>query len=355
MTDKNHTMHNVSSTKRIYSFSCMRIAACLAIITLHTVFAANVYFAETVTVTENIISRAVENCMMWAVPSFLMITGALLLDVNKEISYQKLFKRYILRAFLVLLLFSMVFRIFDIIMDGEPLDIPSICIGFMEFFTGTGWGHLWYLYLLIGIYLLLPFYKKIVKSSTDKELIYLAGVYTVFISLLPILNMWGINCGFYICTALIYPLYLFGGYMINRGILRFDAPKTEALIILSTTLIVILTNVRWDTGFAALDDLWGYPSILVIAQTAGLFALMKRLDDCNLQRFHAIIDKLDECSFGIYLIHMLFVRLILRYMQFNPYDNGGILAFIALIIGIYAVSFVITWGLKKIPGLKWLL
>lgn len=97
--------------------------------------------------------------MMWAVPCFVMVTGALLLDENREVSFDKLFNKYILRALGALVVFSMVFRIFDIIMDKESFGLKSILKGFYEIFTGTGWSHIWYLYLLIGLYLLLPFYK----------------------------------------------------------------------------------------------------------------------------------------------------------------------------------------------------
>ena len=55
--------------------------------------------------------------MMWAVPCFVMVTGALLLDENREVSFDKLFNKYILRVLGALVVFSMVFRIFDIIMD----------------------------------------------------------------------------------------------------------------------------------------------------------------------------------------------------------------------------------------------
>ena len=345
-------MKKICSTKRIYSFSYLRVAACLAIILLHTVFAANVFFADTLTESQNVISRMIENCMMWAVPSFLMITGALLLDLQKKITFRKLFRRYILRMLLVLLLFCMIFRVFDMIMDGEEITIVSFLRGFYEFFVGKSWGHLWYLYLLIGLYLLLPFYKKIVKYSTDRELQYLVVVYTGFLSLLPMLNIWDINCGFYICTSLIYPLYLFCGYMIHEKILKINGMAALLLVVVSTVLIIGLTKVRWETNFEAMDELWGYSSILVVAQTVGIFALADRWHIAGTGRVHRIVMKLDECSFGVYLIHMIFVRLILRYMEFNPYENGGILMFAALIVGNFIVSFCITWVLKKLPGFR---
>ncbi len=330
----------------------MRVAACLAIVTLHTVYAANVYFGDTLSARQNALSRMVENCMMWAVPSFLMITGALLLDTEKEITFKKLFGKYIWRMVTALFVFTMIFRAFDMIMDEEAMGWRAVLQGVQEFFTDSSWGHLWYLYLLIGLYLLLPFYKRIAAHSTGRELRYLLIIYVVFLSLLPLIEAWGINCGFYICGALIYPFYLFCGYMIHQSILRVRTAAAWRLTAVSTVLIAVLTKVRWDTGMELMEAFWSYSSILVILQTVGIFALLENWKTEGKPRLNWIIEKLDNCSFGVYLIHMIFVRLVLRYGGFDPYEHGGFLGFMALIIGIFMVSFAIIWGLKKIPGVK---
>ena len=64
------------------------------------------------------------------------------------------------------------------------------------------------------------------------------------------------------------------------------------------------------------------------------------------------IECIDECSFGIYIIHMVFVRLVLRYWQVNPYDGNSGAKFTDLFLIIFIVSFGITWCLKKIPCIK---
>lgn len=121
---------------------------------------------------------------------------------------------------------------------------------------------------------------------------------------------------------------------------------------ISTLLIIGCTVARWVYDIPSMEILWGYSSFFVIMQAVGFFALLKDVKDTGLRAVKWVLLKLDECSFGVYLIHMIFVRLILRYMEFNPYENGGILAFVLLIIGILFISYAITWILKKIPFLK---
>ena len=62
---------------------------------------------------------------------------------------------------------------------------------------------------------------------------------------------------------------------------------------------------------------------------------------------------LDGCSFGIYLIHMIFVRLVLRYLRINPFRSSvAFLVFSGLVIANLLLSWGITWLLKKIPGVR---
>ena len=95
----------ISSTKnnRVPQLSLMRCIACIGIVVLHTVFAASQYFADSITPTQNMFSRMVDNNMMWAVPVFLMVTGALQLDPGKELPLKKLFGRYLLRILIALI------------------------------------------------------------------------------------------------------------------------------------------------------------------------------------------------------------------------------------------------------------
>ena len=124
------------------------------------------------------------------------------------------------------------------------------------------------------------------------------------------------------------------------------------ILVISTLLIVGCTVARWVYDIPSMEILWGYSSFFVIMQSIGFFALLKDVKAAGFRAVRWLLLKLDECSFGIYLIHMIFVRLILRYMGFNPYENGGILTFATLIAGILFISFVITWILQRIPFLK---
>ena len=72
------------------------------------------------------VTKTCENLLMWAVPCFLMVSGALLLNPAKEIPLKKLFGKYIKRMFLALLIFTFIFQLFDILMTGQPLTFHNV-------------------------------------------------------------------------------------------------------------------------------------------------------------------------------------------------------------------------------------
>ena len=341
--------------------SLARVLACFAIVTLHTVFAANEYFIDTLTQSEDLASRFVENNMMWAVPVFLMVTGVLQLDPRRELTWRKLYRKYIFRVACALVVFSLLFRLFDIIMDAETFSISGLLgVAFTEMMTGRGWGHLWYLYLLIGLYILLPFFRIVVRYCTDTDLKYLWCVYFVFTSLIPVIEGFGINIAFYISESLIYPLYLLTGYMLKEGKLRISRGVAAALVLGSVAAIGVLDIMKYGKGIDVPGVLFGYSSPLVIAQAAGAFALiigMSGLQPDPAQaavgsRFTSAVCRLDSLTFGVYLISMAFVRLIFKYAGLNPYSGPAIILLAVSVAGIFAVSCLVTAILKRIPGMR---
>ncbi len=321
-------------SNKVYAFSRIRAVACIAIVLLHTVYGAVTLFSEETTQVQKAISNVVVNNMMWAVPSFLMVSGALLLDPAKEITIQKIFQKYILRVVIALLAFSLL-------------------SGFAEFFEGTSWSHLWYLYLMVGLYLLLPFYKKITAHSSDTELRYLLCVYAVFLSVLPVLKLWNVKTGFYICTSTIYPFYFFCGYALHRGVFRINRGIALAFAVVGTAAVTGFTMLSVIGGVDGIGMLYNYSSIFVLLQSVGLFALLDREPAGEkLGMGKKLVLEVDSCSFGIYLIHMIFVRGVYKHTGIHPYGPGSVLILAGLVLGILLVSYVVTWVLKKIPGVR---
>ena len=350
--------------KKIHYLSYLRAVACIAIIILHTVDGAVIMYQNSISSGEKVSSLSVVYCMMWAVPCFVMVTGALLLDKNRIITIKDTFKKYILRILIALVAFSLIFALFDTLMNKDGTGIAFFGKGLLNVLTGNGWAHMWYLYLLIGLYLLMIAYRAVANHVSDSEYRYLLIVYAVFLSLVPLLQIWNAKTGFYIHVSTIYPFYLFAGYAIASQKLKINRGISILLMAIGVAGIVASTILNEKYVNISYGNLLGYASIFVLVLTVGIFSLAKNSERPSLPDVENSVEKkpgiigkifleIDRCSFGIYLIHMIFVRLTLRYWQINPYaSNLTILIFISLVLGILIVSYGITALLKLIPGVK---
>ena len=359
--------------KKILYLSYLRAVACISIIILHTVDVAVILYQDQITNGERIASLSVVHCMMWAVPCFVMVTGTLLLNKDRTVTIKDVFRKYILRILIALVAFSLIFALFDMLMNKDSFGAVFLAKGFLNALTGNGWAHMWYLYLLIGLYLLLIFYRAVANHVSDSEYRFLLIVYAVFLSLLPLLNMWNAKVGFYIHVSTIYPFYLFAGYAIAESKLKIKKGISIILMLIGIIGIVGFTILNAKDVRTSNGNLLGYSSIFVLLLAVGVFSFVKNffgLTDVIEQKTvgaeetgmpapkkPGIIGKvfleIDRCSFGIYLIHMIFVRLVLRYWHLNPYtSNVTILVFAGLVLAILIVSYGITALLKLIPGVK---
>ena len=186
---------------------------------------------------------------------------------------------------------------------------------------------------------MIPFYKMITKNATINQIGFLILIFIVFVSIVPMIKIGGKELGFYIPTAIIYPCYLFLGYFIKKK----EIPKWiyVVMFVFSTVAIVLLTFTQFMNLNKFDEDIsLGYENILVVLQAAGLFGLLK---DIKLNA-GAFVKSIDKATFGIYLVHIILIKMIFHWLGFNPYEYSkqwwGF-----VIIGIDLIIFVLSCGM----------
>ena len=103
----------------------------------------------------------------WSVPVFVMISGALFL--NKDIIISQIYKKYILRLMISFLVWSA----FYCFLGNRSLSLKNILNG--EY-------HMWFIFMIIGLYMLSPIIREIVKNKKImKYFLLLAFIFTFFI------------------------------------------------------------------------------------------------------------------------------------------------------------------------------
>lgn len=86
-------------------------------------------------------------CMTWSVPIFMMITGALLLNPDKKITWGSCIKKYVKRILLTLLVFGIPFSILEIVFNTKNISVVYFFDAMLNVLNGK-------VGIIYGIYML---------------------------------------------------------------------------------------------------------------------------------------------------------------------------------------------------------
>lgn len=294
------------------------------------------------------------NITRYAVPVFLMITGALFLDKRKEITIDKLLKKYILKYTIVVIVFSWVFAMANMYVRTRQISLENILLSFQMMIENKSWEHMWYMYALIGVMLIIPLIKKFVCYSTEYEIRYIIIVSLIFVSLVPFLNsILSIKIGIQFPIASIYVVYVLIGYYISNKKSRLNNLKYLAILSLSMTIVAMSSMLSKLKGID-IEYIIHYSSPFIVMMSYSLFSIVCNIYDENPNIFknNRFISIVSKNSLGIYIIHMGWVHVIYSVLDYNPFVYVPILNAIFLVIVVFILTFISVMIMKKIPYIK---
>ena len=318
----------------------LRVLAVFGVIMIHVFSPLNLYFTAALTEQESYFCTVLRNFWQWCVPLFVMITGVIFLDPQKEITLEKLFKKYLLRIILALFIFGIPYAFLEIFFDARyRFSFPQTGAAVMNVFQGKLWDHMWYLYMIAGIYLMLPLFKTFVNNRGRRPLRYVIIILFIFTSAAPAAeNIFSWKIGFYIPVNSVYVFYLLLGHYIHNYKVNVNRKALLLLLVLYYVSAVLLplnksfiNNISGGGGIIFFD----YSSPIVIMSAFSLFCIMRRRNAPG-----KVFDILSPMCFGIYLIHTLFINFLYKFIKFSPER----FPLIIVIIGVSTITIVLSIG-----------
>ena len=364
--------------KKIQYFSWLRAAGCLAVVVLHTFYAAMGLYGETS--KSYMVAMAVRNCMMWAVPCFVMVSGALLLSPNRNVTYKKLFGTYILKMVAVLIIITAVYELVDCLLGQEVWGLSLIKDYFSNLLSDTSWKNLWYLYLMIALYLMLPIMRLAIRNAKSADIRYMIVLFFVFLSIMPTLEKTAdIQLGFYITEHTVYPLLFVVGFAMHEGYMKI--PLRASIMITVIGFIALVSMSVFEVCYSGGSDgtsiaysicealTSSYASPVIVVLSLGIFSLFKHgnalmssawsTTDAKLSAItvdplasvvrcdgSSIVHAIDSVTLEVYLIHMIVLKIIMvKISEKNMQVGIGLVFLIAVVVG--AVSILLALFLKR--------
>lgn len=296
----------------------------------------------------------------WAVPVFLMCSGALMNDPTKDLPLKKLFSRYLLRllaAFAAWALFYEVFRAF-IREESAPLG-ELLSDAARHLFYCKPYYHLYYFYFALALYLALPLTRLAVKYASEEEMKYILLAWMLAGGVLPFLQyFWPLNqTGGYSPRFLILPsgavcpgLGLLGWYM------RCHPPKNcggGLLLFMGGLAVTALGTWRRSAAAGTLDIFYlNAFSLFVLVMGVGVFRLCQWAAG-HWEHTPGAVRFLSLASFCVYLVHPVFQHYAAPdwFLSMPVYWSVPLQA--AILLGL---SLVVYWLLSRVPAVRrWLI
>lgn len=295
----------------------------------------------------------------WAVPAFLLCSGALMNDPARDVSVKRLFSKYLLRLLAALAAWAVFYELFRMFTLRGSAPLGALARSAAEnLFYGRTYYHLYYFYFVFALYLTLPLTRLASRFASDGEQRYILAIWFLaggflrfFKSFWPLSQMQSSLLYFVIPAASLCPgLGLLGWYM------RCHPPKswTAGLgLFAGGFAVTFLGTWRRSAQAGALDQFYldGF-GLFVLVMAVGVFRLCQWADGRR-ARLPRAVGFLSAASFCVYLVHPFFQYLALpdRFLALPAYWSIPLQA-----AALLALSLLAYLGLRRVPVVsRWLI
>jgi len=327
---------------RDLNLDILKIFACFIVIVFHVGYSLQFVSVKTFILIWGLTKPAVA--------LFILTTGALL--IGRQDTWRKTAQR-IFRVAVPLVLLNLLYWLKaawpNISLGGLWQFIKAFCAG-----TRSETFHLWYLYVLIGLYLIMPVLQKAARAMTEKDNIVFVSVFLVLPSVMPFLiHYLNIKVSETIFQLTAYAAYLPAGFWLARKKFSFRA----RLILLGVYAVSVICNYFllysvFKSG-AFPGDFDTITHLPMLASSLTLFILFNAIPTARLVQTKAAkwITEISKTTFGVYLIHVFLYRYMQKRFESIGFLNGR-LRIAALIVLTFVIGVPVIWLLRKVPVVK---
>jgi surface polysaccharide O-acyltransferase-like enzyme len=331
--DKNHSRHSWADFCRIFAtFGVIMIHAC----------GPSFYQYGKIPEVDWHWANLLDSVFRCSVPLFIMLSGAMLLGPEKkDISLRELARR-IQRVLLPLISWSVLYLFFVSYHSGMP-------VKWLDPIFQPSMYHLWFVYMIIGIYLLLPVFISVfqlIRNRFDLQ-IYLL-VFWIITNGVPV----------YTPTPLLSLLQQsnflgYGGYFLMGGVLVLYKenrvpPLIWAMLFMAGVLVTyLLTKIFTEAAGAPIETPYLYLSPNVLVASIAAFMLLSRVEiPSRFQRFMAWVS---DKTFLIYFMHVVVLERVANYVAINLFENPKPLFLLFVSLLTFLLCLVFSAAMRLLP------
>lgn len=289
------------------------------------------------------------------VPLFFMISGCLLLTDPRTDDIGEFYRRRLGKLIPPFLVWDLIYFLYKCFTE-EGWTVNEV--GFFRELAGLGSKyHLWFVYQMLALYLLMPFLKRIIDHSTDRELLIFLGVVLLQPTIFRLLNVAQtlVEFGPFLAIVEGYAGFLLVGYFLGT---RELSPKARRWIyILGVVGVVGGAYVNYAYSEAAELRLYANEGYFIThyLTSSACFVLVKQTAERLPDWLKGAAGKISGLSYGIYLSHVLVLELILAVLRQWGAPMGPALESGVTFAAVSLLATLAVWLASRIPGVRKLL
>ena len=284
-----------------------RVLAIFGVIVIHTCGRLGFYEFGSIPRQDWLWATLLDSVVRCAVPLFVLLSGALLARPGAEIPGPRQVGARVLKVLVPLLAWN----VFHLVYNGAP-------VRWLGMLREPPMYHLWFVYMIIGLYLLLPILQAVVNAVAGRPALqaYLLALWLLLTcaplyASLPLLRLLH-------QTSLLG----YGGFFVIGAVMASRPPAGPSwpwavVFLASVAATFLLTRGASDAAGAVVETAFHYFSANVIAASVAAFVLLGRVRPGP--RAAGVLHWISDRSFLVFFMHVVVLeRVMILVPTFAP-------------------------------------
>ena len=290
-----------------------------------------------------------------SIPVFVMISGALLLGDSRRETVWQFYRKRLVRLGVPLVAWTVVYLAFRAFAEHEPLSVARVAHLLM---MADPYYHLWFLYMILGLYLVTPLLRVFVRRSSCTQRLFVIVVMLVLSNAYFQVDALLWNRQRSVLTMFIpYIAYYLCGYELSRiDPRRIPSKYFLVPIVVAAAYLVAFSGVFLDRqGGVGARFVFDFFSPPVVFMSVAIF-WAAWLHDMTAKPLEGVrrtaVEWIASTTLGVYVLHPLVLAYIRNRLSSHA-GNGTFLAGVILIPPVtFAACYAITTVLMNIPVVR---
>lgn len=290
-----------------------------------------------------------------AVPLFVMKSGALLLSKSKQMDYVYVRSR-IARIALIIAFWGLFYNLLcNALIDG--ISVSIIWKSLMAVVTAdvTYNYQFWYLYMLLGLYIISPVIKRFTDNASKRDFLYVITLFSLVGFIIPFLcGIFAIDLQSVWLVRWLSPFsaYLLLYYILGTYLDRYPLNKRQRKVLCLLTILLGVLTLFKCSGESSQEHIgvWlSYSSPFTLVYAVALFSLICGKRDLRAEKG---LSGLAKYTLGVYILHPAMIVAMRKLLDIDVTCFAPVISVPVLTCVVYVGCVFATWLIKKIPIIR---